>query len=182
MEDKALIRISTCLVATLFLITAISTPARAESLETSAVSAILMDPASGVVLAEKNPHERREPASITKIMTMLLVLEAVEEGRLSLDEEIVVSENAHRQVDTDGSVVFLEMGEKRTVEELLIGIAVGSGNDACVALAEHIAGSEDQFVKLMNERPQELGMKTPILSTRMACLILTTIRPLTILP
>ncbi|NMA55506.1 MAG: D-alanyl-D-alanine carboxypeptidase [Firmicutes bacterium] len=159
MEDKALIRISTCLVATLFLITAISTPARAESLETSAVSAILMDPASGVVLAEKNPHERREPASITKIMTMLLVLEAVEEGRLSLDEEIVVSENAHRQVDTDGSVVFLEMGEKRTVEELLIGIAVGSGNDACVALAEHIAGSEDQFVKLMNERAQELGMK-----------------------
>ena len=91
--------------------------AQAEPLDTSAACALLMDATSGAVLYE-NPHEKREPASITKIMTMLLALEAVDEGRLRLDEEVVISENAHKQVDTDGSVVFLEMGEKRTVEEL----------------------------------------------------------------
>lgn len=134
-------------------------PARAQNLETSAASAVLMDPASGEVLFEKAPHERREPASITKIMTLLLGIEAVEQGRIKLDDLVVTSENARAQSDTDGSVVFLEQGEKRTVEELLIGIAVGSGNDACVALAEHIAGSEAKFVELMNARAAELGMK-----------------------
>lgn len=157
MSKNVSIRITTGLICLiLILVTSITT--QAEPLDTSAVSAILIDADSGAVLFEKNPHEKREPASITKIMTMLLALEAVEDGRIQLDEEVTVSENAHRQVDSDGSVVFLEMGEKRTVEELLIGIAVGSGNDACVALAEHIAGSENQFVELMNRRAKELGM------------------------
>lgn len=139
-------------------------PAHAQNLETSALetsaaSAVLMDPVTGEVLFEKAPHERREPASITKIMTLLLGIEAVEQGRIKLDDLVVTSENARAQSDTDGSVVFLEQGEKRTVEELLIGIAVGSGNDACVALAEHVAGSEAKFVELMNARAAELGMK-----------------------
>ncbi len=159
MGRSVLVRILGSLIICLVLTAAMPISAQAEPLDTSAACALLMDATSGgAVLYEKNPHEKREPASITKIMTMLLALEAVDEGRLRLDEEVVISENAHRQVDTDGSVVFLEMGEKRTVEELLIGIAVGSGNDACVALAEQTAGSEAQFVELMNNRAKEMGM------------------------
>ncbi|MGI6128817.1 MAG: D-alanyl-D-alanine carboxypeptidase family protein [bacterium] len=145
-------------VACLVMALLITPSAKAEPIETSAVSAVLMDGANKTVLLEKNAHEKREPASVTKIMTMLLAFEAVDQGRLSLDEEVVISETAHRENDTDGSVVFLEIGERRTVKELLIGIAVGSGNDACVALAEHMAGSETKFVELMNSRAKELGM------------------------
>jgi len=158
MGRSNLTRVLACLIACLIMVSMVVLPAQAEPLDTSAVSAVLIDAASGTILFEKNAHEKREPASITKIMTMLLALETIEQGRLQLDEEVVVSENAHREVDGDGSVVFLELGERRTVEELLIGIAVGSGNDACVAIAEHIAGSEAQFVELMNKRAQELGM------------------------
>ncbi|NLG87460.1 MAG: D-alanyl-D-alanine carboxypeptidase [Firmicutes bacterium] len=146
------------LIACLVVVSLVGLPVKAEPLDTSAESAVLMDAASKTILYEKNAHEKREPASVTKIMTMLLALEAVEQGRLKLEEEVIISENAHREVDSDGSVVFLEMGERRTVEELLIGIAVGSGNDACVALAEHMSGSEANFVQLMNKRAKELGM------------------------
>ncbi len=158
MSRRVSVQIIASMALTFVLIITMPTQVLAESLETSAISAILIDAASGDILSEKNPHEKREPASITKIMTMLLALEAVEAGMLRLDEKVIVSENAHSHVHTDGSVVFLEMGEKRTVEELLIGIAVGSGNDACVALAERIGGSENQFVNLMNQRAKELGM------------------------
>jgi D-alanyl-D-alanine carboxypeptidase (penicillin-binding protein 5/6) len=159
MGKKRLTRVGAGLLVLLLALTLPSGPARAQELETSAVSAVLMDPATGEVLFSKNPHERREPASITKIMTLLLTMEAVEEGRIRLDDKVITSENARAQSDTDGSVVFLEQGEKRSVEELLIGVAVGSGNDACIALAEHIAGSEAKFVELMNQRARELGMK-----------------------
>lgn len=159
MLHKIPARVLAWLLALLVTVSVAPGVAIAQDVETSAASAVLMDPASGNVLFAKNPHEKREPASITKIMTMLLAMEAVKEGRIRLDDEVVTSENARAQSDTDGSVVFLEQGERRKVEELLIGIAVGSGNDACVALAEHIAGSEEKFVELMNKRAAELGMK-----------------------
>lgn len=159
MTKRRLASIAAALVL-VFLVTILTAgAARAQDLETSAVSVVLLDPLSGKVLFEKNPHEKREPASVTKVMTLLMAIEAVRDGKISLQDEVITSANARAESDTDGSVVFLELGEKRTVEELLIGIAVGSGNDACVALAEHIAGSQEKFVELMNQRAQELGMQ-----------------------
>lgn len=122
----------------------------------NARSAILIDAATGTVLYEKNIHEQLPPASITKIMTMLLVLEAIEEGKLSWDEMVTASEHA---ASMGGSQIFLEAGEQMTVTDLLKGVAMASGNDASVALAEKIAGSEALFVQMMNERAKELGME-----------------------
>lgn len=119
-------------------------------------AAILLDVASGTVLYEKNIHEQLPPASITKIMTMLLVLEAIEDGKLSWDEKVTASEHA---ASMGGSQIFLEAGEQMTVTDLMKGVAMASGNDASVALAEKIAGSEQMFVQMMNERASELGMK-----------------------
>jgi D-alanyl-D-alanine carboxypeptidase (penicillin-binding protein 5/6) len=122
----------------------------------SARSAILMDADSGTVIYEKNSHLSLPPASITKIMTMLLVMEAIDEDRLKLTDKVQASEYA---ASMGGSQIFLEPGEEMTVEEMLKGVALASGNDASVALAEKLGGSEQQFVVMMNEKAEQLGMK-----------------------
>ena len=123
--------------------------------EISAPGAVLMEPSTGTVIYEKNGEEQRSPASITKIMTLLLIFEALEDGEITLEEEAVTSAYAKSM---GGSQVFLEEGEKQTVETLIKCIVVASGNDASVVMAEHLAGSEGEFVKRMNEKARELGM------------------------
>ena len=123
--------------------------------EISAPGAVLMEPSTGTVLYEKNGEEQRSPASITKIMTLLLIFEALEDGQITLEEEVVTSAYAKSM---GGSQVFLEEGEKQTVETLIKCIVVASGTDASVVMAEHLAGSEEEFVKRMNEKAGELGM------------------------
>lgn len=122
----------------------------------SALSAILMDADSGTIIYEKNSHDRLPPASITKVMTLLLVMEALDDGRLKLTDKVQTSEHA---ASMGGSQIFLEPGEEMTVEEMIKGIALASGNDASVALAEKIAGTEQQFVNMMNEKAKQLGLK-----------------------
>lgn len=119
-------------------------------------SAILIERDTGAVLYEKNAHEPLPPASMTKIMTMLLIMEAIDQGKLKIDERVRASEYA---ASMGGSQIFLEPGEEMTVDDLLKGIAIGSGNDASVALAERIAGSEEAFVHMMNEKARQLGLK-----------------------
>ncbi|KIL34924.1 D-alanyl-D-alanine carboxypeptidase [Cohnella kolymensis] len=128
----------------------------AADLAANARSAILMDADSGTVIYEKNSNAALPPASITKIMTMLLVMEAIDEGRLKLSDKVQTSEYA---ASMGGSQIFLETGEEMTVEEMIKGVAMASGNDASVALAEKLAGSEQQFVAMMNEKAEQLGMK-----------------------
>ena len=105
----------------------------------NAKSAILMEESTGNILYESNPDERLPIASVTKVMTMLLIMEAVDSGKISLDDMVTVSENA---MSYGGSTMFLETGEQLTVNDMLKGIAVASANDGCVAMAEHLAGSE----------------------------------------
>ena len=128
----------------------------ATDLAPNARSAILMDADSGTIIYEKNSHQPLPPASITKIMTMLLVMEAIDEGRLKKTDKVQASEHA---ASMGGSQIFLEPGEIMTVEDLLKGVALASGNDASVALAEKVAGSEEEFVRMMNEKAKTLGMK-----------------------
>lgn len=130
--------------------------ARAEGVEVEAPSAILMEASTGTVLYEKAADEKRSPASVTKIMTALLILEAVESGKVKLSDEAVTSAHAKSM---GGSQVYLEEGERQTVETLLKCIMIASGNDAAVTMAEHIGGTEQEFVNRMNERAKELGMK-----------------------
>lgn len=122
----------------------------------NAKSAILIERDTGTVLFEKNSDERLSPASMTKIMTMLLIMEALEDGKIQWNEKVRTSEYA---ASMGGSQVFLEEGEEMTVDELLRAISIGSANDASVAMAERIAGSEKQFVKMMNQKAKELGLK-----------------------
>ena len=124
--------------------------------QVSAPSALLMDYASGKIIFEKNPDEKLPLASVTKIMTMLLAMEEIEKGRLKYDDIIIASAHAKSY---GGSTIFLEEGEQMTVRDILKGIAVASGNDAAVAMGEHIAGTEALFVERMNKRAGELGMK-----------------------
>lgn len=124
--------------------------------EISAPSALLMEASTGTVIYNKNAEEVLRPASVTKVMTLLLVFEALERGDISLEQEVTVSEYA---AGMGGSQVFLEPMEVQTVETLIKCIAVASANDACVVMAEHICGSEGEFVKRMNVRAEELGMK-----------------------
>ncbi|UOQ87410.1 D-alanyl-D-alanine carboxypeptidase [Gracilibacillus salinarum] len=118
-------------------------------------SAILIERDTGNILYDKNSDEKLPPASMTKIMTMLLIMEAIEKGELTLDEKVKVSEKASSM---GGSQIFLEEGEEMTVNDLLKGIAVASGNDASVAMAERIAGSEEAFVEMMNNKVKDLGL------------------------
>lgn len=120
-----------------------------------AASAILMEASSGKVLFEQNADQALPPASVTKIMTLLLVMEAVDTGRVKLTDMVTVSENA---ASMGGSQVFLEPGEQMSVEDMIKSVVVSSANDAAVALAEHIAGSEASFVNMMNDRAIDLGM------------------------
>ena len=132
----------------------ISNAKAVEDYAPGAKSAILIDNATGKVLFEKNVDEKLAPASMTKIGSMLLIMEAIDNGNLSLDDQVTISEEA---ANMGGSQVFLEAGEFYTVDALLKSVAVASGNDAVVALAEKIAGSQDEFVEMMNKRFKELG-------------------------
>lgn len=125
--------------------------------DVQAQSAILIEASTGQVLYDKNSDVPYPPASITKIMTLLLALEAIDEGTLDWDEKVTVSEKAWRTGHV-GSTMFLEVGMEVTVDNILKGISIVSGNDACVAIAEHLYGSEDNFVQHMNKRAQEIGL------------------------
>ncbi len=153
MKKTVCIFLSLCL--SFFMFFSGNTYVYAESLEINAPSAILVEAKTGTVIYEKNPDEIRSPASITKIMTMLLAFEALEEGKIHLEDEVVTSAYAKSM---GGSQVFLEEGEVQTVDTLLKCIAVASGNDASVCIAEHIGGTEGEFVNLMNAKAKELGM------------------------
>lgn len=132
-------------------------PVKAEELKLaeSANSAILLEPTTGEIIFEKNSHEKLHPASMTKMMSMLLIIEAIENGVISWEEMVTVSENA---ASMGGSQILLEVGEQMSVHDLFKGIAVASGNDAVVAMAEKIGGSEAIFVDMMNEKAKELGL------------------------
>lgn len=138
----------------------LAVPAFAEESDTvtsslSAKSAVLMELSTGQILLSKNPDEKLPPASITKIMSLLLVMEAVDEGKITLEDTVTASRNASSK---GGSEIWLKEGEQMTVHELIKATAVGSANDACTALGEHIAGDEAAFVVMMNTRAKELGM------------------------
>ena len=132
------------------------TPARAQQIDTAATSAILLDMSSGAVLMSKDPNKRIPPASMSKLMTVYMVFEALSEGRLKLDDEFVVSEKAWRM---GGSKMFVKVDTRITVDNLLRGIIVQSGNDACVVVAEGMAGTEAAFARKMTEKAKELGLK-----------------------
>lgn len=125
-------------------------------LSPNAKAAIIVEASTGTILYQKNIHEKLPPASMTKMMGMLLVVESVEKGQINWDDIVIVSENASSM---GGSQILLETGEKMTVDDLFKGVAVASGNDAIVALGEKIAGTEEMFVKMMNDRAKELGLK-----------------------
>lgn len=127
-----------------------------DKLDIQAKSAILMDYNTGEILYEKNPHDKVPPASISKIMTLLLAMEALESGKIKLSDNVRISAHA---AGMGGSQLWLEEGESQTVENLLKAITIRSANDASVALAEYIAGSEELFVRMMNDKAKALGMK-----------------------
>ena len=127
-----------------------------ETVADFAKSSILMCADTGDIIYEKNAYEHLSPASVTKIMSILLVLEAIDSGKISLEDEVTAGENA---VKMGGSQIWLELGEKMTVDELFKAVVVASANDACTALGEFIAGSSQGFVKMMNERAASLGLE-----------------------
>lgn len=132
-------------------------PAQKETgLKVDAKAAVLMDAASGEVLFAQDAHKRLPPASVTKVMTMLLVLEACDSGKINLKDTVTISERA---ASMGGSQMYMEPGEQHTVEELLMGVAMASANDGCVALAEYVGGSVEMFVEKMNKRAEQLKMK-----------------------
>ena len=129
---------------------------RARGLEIGGKSAVLMDSATGTVLYEKNAHEPLAPASVTKVMTMLLIMEEIDSGRLQWEDPVTVSETAAAK---GGSQIYLKVGETMSVSDMVKSIAVSSANDCACAMAEHLAGSEAAFVDRMNEKARALGMK-----------------------
>ena len=131
-------------------------PVRAQQIDTAATSAILLDMSSGAVLMSKEPDRRIPPASMSKLMTVYMVFEALAEGRLKLDDEFAVSEKAWRM---GGSKMFVKVNTRITIEDLLRGIIVQSGNDACIVIAEGMAGTEEAFARKMTEKARELGLK-----------------------
>ncbi|MBC6002399.1 D-alanyl-D-alanine carboxypeptidase dacC precursor [uncultured Clostridium sp.] len=154
-------RFTSIVLAMIMVIMSLSTTAFADDkkvqgpINISSKTAILMDVGSGQILFEKNPHEKLPPASVTKVMTMLLIVEALDSGKIKLDDEVQISERAS---EMGGSQIFLEPGETQKVDDLLKGIAVASANDACVAMAEYVGGSEEEFVAMMNNKAKQLGM------------------------
>ena len=131
-----------------------------------AKSALLIEPMSGKILYEKNIDEKFAPASVTKIMTMLITMEAIDSGKINLSDKVTCSENAKNM---GGSTMLLDTGEVRTVEELLKGIAIASGNDAALAMAEYLGGTEADFVAMMNQRAKELGMTNTTFKNGLPC-------------
>lgn len=144
-----------CVILVMVLLVGILPAGQAAQLEVAGKSAVLMDGATGTVLYEKNAHEKLAPASVTKVMTMLLIMEAIDSGKICWEDMVTASETA---ASKGGSQIFLKAGESMTVTEMVKSIAVSSANDAACAMAEHIAGSEAAFVGLMNKRAGELGM------------------------
>ena len=143
----------------LFLLLIPTTLVKAEadlSLAPNAKSVILLEASTGEIIYQRNANEKLHPASMTKMMSMLLIMEAIEKGSLKWTDVVTVSENASGM---GGSQILLETGEKMTVDDLFKGIAIASGNDAVVALAEKVAGTEEVFVKMMNDKAKELGLK-----------------------
>ena len=130
--------------------------ANESEIQVRAKAGVLMDVSTGQVLYSFNENEKLYPASVTKIMPLLLFMEALDSGKISLDDKVTTSPTA---AGKGGSQIWLKEGETMTVDELLRATAIGSANDACTALGEHIAGSETGFVKMMNDRARELGMK-----------------------
>jgi len=126
-----------------------------EDLAPNSKSAILIEASTGRILFEKNSDEQLKPASMTKIMSMLLIMEAIDSGKLSLEDSVMISKNASSM---GGSQIFLQEGETYKVAELLKGVAIASGNDAVIALSEKVGGSVENFVKMMNDRAKELGL------------------------
>ena len=143
-------------LAVLLAIGSLSLTAAADEMKLPAKGAVLMDAATGTVLYEQNAHEKLHPASVTKVMTMLLVMEALDQGKITLTDTVTASETAAAK---GGSQIYLKVGEQMTVETLLKSVAVASANDAACALAEHLAGSEAAFVQKMNQRAKELKME-----------------------
>lgn len=148
--------VALCLLFCLCLSSPIVLAEDTPTLNITAPSAILIEAGTGQVLFEKNSHDQRHPASVTKIMTMLLTIEAIDKGQIKLEDMVRCSELA---ASMGGSQVYLEPNEEMSVKDMLKAVAVASGNDAAVALAEHIAGSLEGFVSMMNTRAEELGMK-----------------------
>jgi len=137
-----------------------TTPTTSGGLQCDAQSAVLMDGLTGQVLYEQNPNMRIPPASFVKVMTLYLVYDAIRTGQIKMDDLVTVSEIAWRRAwKTEGSKMFIKVGERVKVEDLMKGVAIASGNDACVALAEHLSGSEEAFVSKMNEKAKLLGLK-----------------------
>lgn len=148
-------KVTTLLLAAVLLTGMLPRRAAAVDLNLNAKSALLMDVATGTVLYEKECHERLAPASVTKVMTMLLIMEALDDGRIHLDDQVTASETAAAK---GGSQIYLKAGETMPVSDMLKSIAVSSANDCACAMAELIAGSESAFVEQMNQRAAELGM------------------------
>ena len=150
-------RFACCLA--LALLFALATPAFAANLDVNAKAVVLMEKTTGEVLYEENAHQQLEPASVTKVMTMLLIMEALDGGVITKDTMIPVSATA---AGMGGSQVYLKEGEEFPVNDMLKAIAVASGNDASVAMAEYLAGSESSFVEKMNAKAAELGMEDTV--------------------
>ena len=148
-------RLGCILVCFVLLLGLLPIPAKAADLEVEAKSALLMDVATGTVLFAQNEHEALAPASVTKVMTMLLIMEAIDSGKIGWGDSVTASESAAAK---GGSQVYLKVGETMSVEEMVKSIAVSSANDCACAMAEHLAGSENAFVEQMNSRAKELGM------------------------
>ena len=149
-------RMLSFVMAALLLVSALPFGAGAVDLQIEGKSALLMDGATGTVLYEKDAHTALPPASVTKIMTLLLIMEAVDTGKIHLTDTVTASETA---AEKGGSQIYLKVGETMSVEDMIKSIAVSSANDCACAMAEHIAGSEAAFVELMNKRAKELGMQ-----------------------
>ena len=151
MKRRAWLLIVCCL-----LLTVLPQRVQGAALEVAGKSAVLMDTETGTVIYESNAHEPLAPASVTKVMTMLLVMEAIDSGRIRWDDTVTASEAAAAK---GGSQIYLKVGETMTVSDMVKSIAVSSANDCACAMAEHLAGSEAGFVEQMNQRAEELGMK-----------------------
>lgn len=155
-EEDALIEVISSAEEAVETVLPTSITGGAVGMSVDAKSAILIDAGSGTVLFDQNSHDRLPPASVTKVMTMLLIMEAIDRGQMTLEDKVTISERA---ASMGGSQMYMEPGEQQKLETLMIGIAVCSANDACVAAAEHHSGSVEIFVENMNKRAKELGMK-----------------------
>jgi len=138
-----------------FIVNGAETVSNDVELASSAKSAILIEQSTGQILFEKNSHEKIPPASMTKMMSLLLIMESIDNGKIKLTDKVTVSKNASSM---GGSQILLEEGEEMSVDDLLKGVSIASGNDAVVALAEYVGGSEENFVKMMNSKASELGL------------------------